>query len=86
MFPALMCSTALVSSDGVAEPAGWFFGWKRRSGLQMCLSKGELSNRFALDVGCTGAAVANAAIVDFGEDRGIFLLESNAVKTLDARN
>lgn len=29
-----------VGSDGVAEPAGSFFSWKkRRGGLQLCLGK-----------------------------------------------
>lgn len=51
----------------------------------MCLGKKELSKRFAIDVGRTGAAVAAAAIVDSGasgEERGSFLHESNTVKSL----
>lgn len=74
-----------VSSDGVAEPAGWFVNWKRRrSGLQMCPGKRQLSKRFAVDVDRTSAAVAAAAIVNrgaSGEDRGSFLHESNTIKT-----
>lgn len=76
--------SSCVSSDSVAEPAGWFFGWKRRSGLQMCPCKQELSKRFAIDMGRTSVAVAAAAVVDpgaSGEDRS-FLHRSGTVKSL----
>lgn len=75
--------SSYVGSDGVPEPAGWFFGWKRKSRLQVCLGK-EPSKRFAIDVGCTSVAVAAAAIADpgaSGEDRS-FLHGSNTVKSL----
>lgn len=73
--------SSYVGSDSVAEPAGWFFSWKRRNGLQMCPGRRELSKRFDIDVGRTSAAVAAAAIADPGGDRS-FLHGSNTIKSL----
>lgn len=76
--------SSYVGSDGVAEPAGWFFSWKRRSGLQMCPGRQELSKRFDIDVGRTSAAIAAAAIVDpgaSGED-SIASVKKTPIKSL----